>query len=259
VAGTIDAWTEAVSVGAHNPGDLMLMYGTTMFLVNTTPQRVSVTGLWGTVGALEGTRSLAGGMATSGAITSWLRSLFGSPSYPDLLADAAASPPGANGLLMLPYFAGERTPVADPDARGIIAGLTIEHTRGDVYRAALEATALGVRHNVEAIVAAGGAIDRVVAVGGGTQGELWTQVVSDVTGLAQVIPRETIGASFGAAFLAATAVADVNIDAWNPPERIVEPRAALAPQYDELYRLYRELYTATQSISHSLAERQRNG
>jgi xylulokinase len=257
VSGTIDAWTEAVSVGAQQPGDLMLMYGTTMFLVNTTADRITIPELWGTIGALEGTRSLAGGMATSGAITGWLRALVGSPGYPQLLAEAAASGPGANGLLMLPYFAGERTPIADPDARGIIAGLTLEHTRGDLYRAALEATALGVRHNVEAIRAAGGVIDRVVAVGGGTQGGLWLQIVSDVTGLTQEVREVTVGASYGAAFLAAGAVASVAIDDWNPVLRTVAPTAALADDYDALYGLYRELYPATARISHALAERQR--
>lgn len=257
VSGTIDAWTEAVSVGAQEAGDLMLMYGTTMFLVNTIAERITIPELWGTVGAFEGTRNLAGGMATSGAITGWLRALVGSPDYPTLLAEAAASGAGAHGLLMLPYFAGERTPVADPDARGIIAGLTVEHTRGDLYRAALEATALGVRHNVEAIRAAGGTIERVVAVGGGTQGDLWLQVVSDVTGLTQEVRAVTIGASYGAAFLAARATGTADIDTWNPVVRRVEPDASLAAGYDELYALYRELYPATVAVAHALAERQR--
>ncbi len=254
IAGTIDAWAEAVSVGAQNPGDLMLMYGTTMFLVNTISDRVTVSGLWGTVGAFPGTRNLAGGMATSGAITGWLRSLFGSPSFSELLAEADAAGPGAHGLLMLPYFAGERTPIADPDARGVITGLTVEHSRGDLYRAALEATAMGVRHNVDALTAAGGLVKRVVAVGGGTQGGLWTQVVSDVTGLEQLIPRVTIGASYGAAFLAASTVRNVDISEWNPIVTRVVPRADFP--YDRLYSLYLELYRATAPIVHALAARQ---
>lgn len=93
-------------------------------------------------------------MATSGAVTSWLRDLFGSDDYQQLLGLAEESGPGAGGLLMLPYFAGERTPITDPRARGVIAGLTLSHTRGDLYRAALEGTAYGVRHNIEAIEAA---------------------------------------------------------------------------------------------------------
>jgi xylulokinase len=253
IAGTIDAWSEAISVGGQNEGDLLLMYGTTMFLVNTIAERITVPTLWGTVGALPGTRNLAGGMATSGAITSWLRDLFGNLSYEDLLSEAEASGPGARGLLMLPYFAGERTPIADPDARGVIIGLTVNHTRGDLYRAALEATAFGVRHNIEALRAAGGRIDRIVVAGGGTKGGLWTQIVSDVTGIPQQIPTVTIGASFGAAFLAASAVEDVAIQSWNPIAEHTLPRPALRDRYDALYRLYVELYPSTATIAHALA------
>lgn len=256
ITGTIDAWSEAISVGAQGVGDLMLMYGTTMFLVNTVPNPLTSPSLWGTVGALPDTRNLAGGMATSGAITSWLRDLFGSPDYPELLRLAELSGPGARGLLMLPFFAGERTPIMDPFARGMVAGLTVSHTRGDVYRAALEATGLGVRHNIETMEAAGGDIRRVVAVGGGTQGTLWTQIVSDVTGRAQIIPSQTIGASYGGAFLAAQTVRDVSIDEWNPIKEIREPRPEFAADYDELYELYRELYTSSIPVAHALAARQ---
>lgn len=257
ITGTIDAWTEAVSVDAQNPGDLMLTYGTTMFLIATTKQRITVPTLWGTVGAFAGTRNLAGGMATSGAITGWLRELFGGPSFPTLINEAAASGPGAHGLLMLPYFAGERTPILDPDARGAVLGLTLAHTRGDLYRAALEATALGVRHNIESMRTTGVEIGRVVAAGGGTQGSLWTQIVSDVTGLQQVIPTVTIGASYGAAYLAASAIANVQIAEWNPPRAIQAPEGANREDYEDLYRLYRDLYSATSDIAHTLAHRER--
>ncbi|TFD76437.1 sugar kinase [Cryobacterium sp. Sr8] len=258
IAGTIDAWSEAVSVGAPRPGDLMLMYGTTMFLINTVPGPLSATGLWGTVGAFPGTHNLAAGMATSGAITGWLRDLLAAGDFTELLALADESGVGAGGLLMLPYFAGERTPIQDPLARGLIAGLTLSHTAGDLYRAALEATAFGVRHNIEAMTAAGGTIERIVAVGGGARGALWTQIVSDVTGLPQVIPTTTVGASFGAAFLAASTVtdADIDIDAWNPPADIRHPEPKRTAEYDELYALYLALYPATRRISHALAIRQ---
>lgn len=254
ITGTIDAWSEALSVGAQGVGDLMLMYGSTLFLINTVPDRILVPELWSTVGALPGTRNLAGGMATSGVITDWLRTLFGSPDHAALLAEAEASGPGARGLLMLPYFAGERTPIADPHARGLIAGLTIEHTRGDLYRAALEATALGIRHNVEAMRAAGGDIRRIVAVGGGTRGGLWTRIVSDVTGLEQEIRNITFGASYGAAFLAANAVTAPSIDTWNPVRKRVKPNPEATSLYDDLYTLYTNLYPATRDIAHALAQ-----
>ncbi|MEP9361794.1 FGGY family carbohydrate kinase [Nocardioides sp. CN2-186] len=254
--GTIDAWAEALSVGAHGVGDLMLMYGTTMFLIHTVPEPLTHPSLWGTVGALPGTRNLAGGMATSGAVTAWLRDLVGSPSYADLLGDADRSGVGARGLLMLPYFAGERTPILDPDARGVVAGLTLSHTAGDLYRAALEATGFAVRHNVEVIEAAGGDVRRVVAVGGGVQGGLWIQIVSDATGLTQEVRTVSVGASYGGALLAAQLIADVSIDTWNPVDHVVEPRPEAAREYDVLYDLYGRLHAGTVDVAHALARRQ---
>jgi xylulokinase len=253
IAGTIDAWAEAISVDAHNPGDLMLMYGSTMFLVHTLETTLRSPTLWSTVGVYPETRNLAGGMATSGSITAWLKELFGEVDYADLLAAAEASGPGAAGLLMLPYFAGERTPIADPSARGVIAGLTLSHTQGDIYRAALESIAMGVRHNIEAMEDAGAQIDRVVAVGGGTQGRLWTQIVSDVTGRDQQVPTYTIGASYGAAYLAACSIGSPSISDWNPVAETVQPVEQDAQRYEDLYGLYRELYPATERIAHALS------
>ncbi|MBM7832135.1 xylulokinase [Agromyces cerinus] len=260
IAGTIDAWTEAVSVGAHGTGDLMLMYGTTMFLIATGEETLRTPSMWTTVGAFPGTRNLAGGLATSGALTSWLKDLTDA-DFPVLLAEAAESGVGARGLVMLPYFAGERTPILDPDARGVVAGLTLSHTRGDLYRAALEATALGVRHNVETMRAAGADIRRIVAVGGGTQGSLWLQIVSDVTGLVQEVPQTTIGASYGAAFLAAAATAEAappSIADWNPVATTIRPRPEVAADYDVLFDRYLRLYAVTKELVHELAAAQRS-
>lgn len=254
--GTIDAWAEGLSVGAVEHGDLMLMYGTTMFLVGNTDHRVRHPAMWGTTGLHEGQWNLAGGMATSGAITGWLRELFGAPDFRDLVDEASRSRPGANGLLMLPYFEGERTPIQDPLARGTITGLTIAHTRGDLYRAALEATAHGVRHNVETYRDAGVAIDRILAVGGGTQSALWPQIVSDVTGLTQVVTEKSVGAAYGDAFLAARLLdPSVDIKVWNPAREVVEPNAHDA--YDAGYAMYRELYESTKDVQHRLARAQR--
>jgi xylulokinase len=256
ITGTIDAWAEAIGAGAHAQGDLLVMYGTTLFLVHTVGEALTSSSLWGTVGALPGTRSLAGGMATSGAITGWMRQLVGGPAFEDLLREAEESGPGARGLLLLPYFAGERTPLMDPAARGVIAGLTLDHSRGDLYRAALEGVACGARHIIEVMDAAGGNVRRMVAAGGGTRGRLWSQIVSDVTGLDQVIPTQTIGACYGDALLAAQAIGDANVEDWNPPVEVLHPRSRLAADYDELYHLYRQLYQGTKGVLHTLAARQ---
>jgi xylulokinase len=119
-AGSIDAWVEALSVDVREPGDVMLMYGTTLMVVEVVDQRRPYPGLWGTTGLFPGTSTLSTGLATSGALTGWLREIAGRPPFEQLVAEAAAVAPGAEGLLVLPYFAGERAPVDDPRARGLI-------------------------------------------------------------------------------------------------------------------------------------------
>jgi xylulokinase len=260
VAGTIDAWAEATSVGVTAPGDVMLMYGTTMFLVEVLDRPRRSPYLWGTVGTFPGTHNFAAGMATSGAITEWIRKLTGESSFDRLVAEAHQSPPGAHGVLMLPYFAGERTPLFDPDARGVLIGLTLRHNRGDIYRAALEATAYGVRHNLEAMRDAGGQYRRLVAVGGGTKGGLWTQIVSDVLNAPQDLPNQTIGACLGDAMLAAIGAGQSpKVTQWNPIAITIEPRPEPAAAYEHYYAHYRELYPNTRDIAHALARQQRAG
>ncbi len=251
--GTIDAWAEATSAGVREPGDTMVMYGTTMFLVQAVGEARPVSGLWATRGVFPGSFSLAAGMATSGAITDWLRELFDG-DFAELVASAGRVPAGSRGLLMLPYFAGERTPVPDPLARGLIAGLTTSHGRAELYRAALEGTAYGVRHNLSAM---GAPARRLVAVGGGTQGRVWTGIVSDVTRTPQHLPTETVGACFGDAYLAAVAIGlEPDIEAWNPVAEVIEPDPVRADRYDEFYAHYRALYPATVETAHFLARQQ---
>jgi len=253
-AGTIDAWAEAVSVGVREPGDLMVMYGTTMFMVEVLDRPRSHPKLWGTTGVFPGTNNLAAGMATSGALTAWVRKLVGDLPYELLTQEASAVSPGSMGLIVLPYFAGERTPLFDPSARGLVIGLTLAHDRRHLYRAVLEGTAFGLRHNLEVMQTAGGGGRRLVAVGGGTKGGLWTQIVSNITGRAQEIPKITIGAAYGDAFLAGLGVRSVNRHAeWNPIGHIVQPETDTLATYAELYRTYRELYPATLKQMHALA------
>lgn len=255
--GSIDAWVEALSVEVREPGDVMLMYGTTLMVVEIVERLQPYPGLWGTTHLFPGTSSLSTGLATSGALTNWLRDIAGSPPFEQLIDEAAAVRPGADGLLVLPYFAGERAPVDDPRARGLILGLTLSHGRGHLYRALLEATGFGVRHIVETLRAAGAHGRRLVAVGGGTQRDLWPHIVSDILGQPQEIPRETIGASYGDALLAAMAagLADERTS-WNAPAAIVEPRVEHAEVYDRLYEVYRSLYPATREAMHQLADMQ---
>lgn len=257
-AGTVDAWAEAFSVGVRRPGDLMLMYGSTMFFVQALERFRAHPMLWTTAGAEPGTYTLAAGMATSGSLTGWIQELTGGAGFGELVTEAAATPAGSDGLIVLPYFAGERTPHFDPRARGVIAGLTLRHRRGHLFRAAYEGIAYGIRQIMEFIDAAGGGpAQRIVAVGGGTQGGLWTRIVTDVTGREQLLPEQTIGASYGDALLAAIGTGTVGPDTdWTRIAEVITPDPAHTKVYDELYRTFTELYPATRTQVHRLADLQ---
>ena len=253
-AGTVDAWAEAFSVGVRESGDLMLMYGSTMFFVQVLSELHPAQGLWTTSGVVEGQHTLAAGLSTSGSLTGWLADLTGGASFSDLVEEASEVAVGSEGLVVLPYFAGERTPIFDPQARGVIAGLTLQHGRGHLFRAIYEGIAFGIRHVLELFEDAVEPPRRVVAVGGGTQGGLWTQIVSDVTGRAQEVPEQTIGASYGDALMAAIAVGLVPPETdWTRIARVVEPDPSTKELYDELYAVYRDLYPATKEQVHRLA------
>ena len=256
-AGTVDAWAEAFSAGVRDERDLMLMYGSTMFLVQPVTRPVAHPDLWLTAGVVPGTRTLAGGTATSGSLVQWVRDLTGA-DLPDLEAEAAAVPAGAEGLLLLPYFAGERTPVQDPRASGVAVGLTLRHGRGHLMRAACEGIALGIRQVLELVDLGDGPAaprSRVVAVGGGTRSRLLTQVVSDVSGRPQVVPEQAIGASYGSALLSAIGTGAVPPDTdWARDGVLVEPDERRREVYDALYRTFTALYGDTVEHMHDLAE-----
>ena len=255
ITGSTDAFSEAVSVGVRDPGDLMLMYGTTMATLEISEEPLATRSLWSTAGLFEDIYGLFAAMFTSGALTNWVRKICGGKSFGELTENTRQVAQGSDGLLVLPYFAGERTPVSDPKARGVICGLTLSHGQGHLYRAMLEATAFGVRHLFEAMDEAGGKKKRLVAVGGGTKGGLWTQIVSNTIGEPQELPEQTIGASYGDALLAGIATDLVEADAdWSRIVETVEPDPSEQEIYDELYTVYRELYSATRDQAHTLTD-----
>jgi xylulokinase len=168
--------------------------------------------------------------------------------FPDLTDEAALVPPGAEGLLFLPYLTGERTPHADPDARGAFVGLTVRHTRAHLTRAVLEGVAFGLRDSLELMREAGVTIPgEFRASGGGTTSRLWRQIVSDVLGVPLVGVGTVEGAAFGAGVLGAVGAG------WFPSPRdavaaMVRRGAVTEPgdtaSYDPAYASYRSLYPA---------------
>jgi len=258
--GCIDSLSEALSAGAIEPGDMALIYGsTTVFnLVLDQPKPNRKT--WLTAGAFAGQYTLIAGMGTTGAVAGWFRDelardLTGEDAVAELFAEAERIEPGAGGLLLLPYFSGERTPIHDPHARGVIAGLTLAHTRGHLFRAVLEGVAYGIRHNLE-VIRPIAPVERVIAVGGGTRSRAWVQIVSDVAKIAQVLPAKTVGASYGGAFLAGLASGILTRDAlasWVTYETEITPNPEHSERYEHFYRDYLKLYQQTRDIVHDLS------
>jgi xylulokinase len=261
LVGTIDAAAEAVSVGVRDAGDMMLMYGSTVFVVLVARERVRDARLWYAPWLFPGEHASMAGLSTSGTLTHWFRDELARDLEPaealaQLIAEAEGSPPGATGLVALPYFSGERTPIHDPHATGALFGLNLTHTRGDIFRAFLEGIACATAHIVDAYRDAGQAPRRVLAVGGGVRNEVWAQATSDIAGLAQSVCRRTIGASYGDAFLAALGVGDVrreDIGRWNPVVR--EIAAAPSDAYRRQYEVFRALYPRTRDLMHRLGGR----
>lgn len=258
-AGTIDAAAEAFSVGVDRPGDMMMMYGSTIFIILRTVSRVADARLWYAPWLFPGEHASMAGLATSGTLTHWFRDQLArdlpvKEAFPLLAAEAAASPPGANGLLMLPYFSGERTPIHDTNAKGTFFGLNLTHTRGDMYRALIEGIAHGTRHVTDTFAEVGQSPARLLAVGGGTKNALWLQATSDICGIDQIVCEKTTGASYGDAFLAALAVGLVqreDITAWNPAAQTVIAKAN--PVYETSHALFRRLYSQTKDIAAALS------
>jgi xylulokinase len=257
ITGTADAAAEALSAGLAEVGDLMVMYGSSTFFLARTPQLLKSPHFWPAVFLEKDTYVLAGGMSTAGSLTRWFRDQFaplelqaqqagGENAYAALAGLAASSPAGANGLVMLPYFSGERTPLLDPDAKGMIFGLGLHHTRADLYRALLESVGYGIRHNIEVMKAEGAEVRRILAVGGGAQNPLWMQIVSDIANIEQHIPAQQIGASYGDAFLAGLGIglftSTAEAGRWVQIKETIRPVAAAHAAYERYYRIYRQLY-----------------
>jgi xylulokinase len=271
IAGTTDAAAEAISSGVADYGDMMLMFGSSIFFIMKTEKLLPTEKFWSSTFLEPGANTFLGGMSTSGSLTKWFRDQFcsdetgmsGEQGYAVLAKLAASSPPGSNGLVALPYFEGERTPIHDPKARGTWFGLSLKHGKEDLYRSLLEGVAYGIRHNLEEMALEGIRPKRILAVGGGTKNALWMQIVADICKVTLNIPTAQIGASYGDAFLAGVGVGAIDgygaIKEWVELEQTVEPNPENLETYDFYYSIFRDLYRDSKGLMHRLANRERRG
>ncbi|HYF82301.1 MAG TPA: FGGY-family carbohydrate kinase [Clostridia bacterium] len=266
VGGSTDASAEAVSVGVVEPGDFMIMYGSTVYMIKVMNEPPQNTNMRSATYVFPEFSSVVGGMATTGSLTRWVRDNFakelvereqlgGPNAYDTLFAEIDNIGPGADGVIVLPYFSGERLPINDPSAKGVIFGLNLTHTRSHIFKAVLEGVGYGIDQCLELIRSSESPINRITAVGGGTKSLGWMQIISDITGCIQSIPEITVGAAYGDAIFAGLGVGLIKsrqeVKGWIREKYVTIPDV----QKMEIYRGYKEkyaqIYNCTKEIMHS--------
>ena len=219
--GTIDAAAEAVSVGVFGAGDMMMMYGSTIFMIQVTNKKIIDERLWYAPWLFKGLHGSMAGLATSGTLTHWFRDNFAKEI---------------------------------PKDKATIFGLDLTHNRADIFRAFLEGIAMGTAHVFDTYEGIGHKPKKVMAVGGGTKNNIWMQATSDFSKIDQVISEKSTGASYGNAFLAAIAVGAVSqsdITRWNPAISTIKTQhSAFHTQKNQLFR---QLYEDSKAVAHAVA------
>ena len=221
ITGGDDSGAEAISSGVMTPGDMLVQMGSTAYIILCTDKLYDDNRLWREEFIVPNTYDISAGTNTSGALTKWIRDTFypdkvqeqkqgGSNAYQAMMEDLKEIPIGSEGLVVLPYFAGERTPINDAHAKGIIFGLNLAHTRKHIMRAAYESVCYSIKHHFEIFKELGIPINQIMVTGGGTKNEVWIQMLSDVLGIKLQTPSVTIGASYGDALMAMIGVKHIN-------------------------------------------------
>lgn len=259
VCGAGDFACAALGAGVVAPGTAALMLGTAgnLLLPGSTSRDTRLMH----TRHVHGERLVLGGVLAGGNL-GWLASLFGGSSealFARANAAAAEVAPGADGLLYLPYLAGERSPVWDPEARGAYVGLTLAHGQAHLYRAMLEGIGFAFRQVAEiaGVLGAQGAValGGIVAIDGGARSALWRSILASVLGVPVRWGTDRAGTGLGAGYLAALGAGLVDgfagIGAWVSPADEVLPDPAAAERYDRLYPVYAGLYPALREGLHA--------
>ncbi len=260
VGGAGDQPAQAVGSGIVEPGLVSVTSGTSgvVFAATDGPTVHPQGLLHAYCHAAQDAWYVMGVMLSAGGSLRWYRDMLGQAErevsgligrdpYELLTAEAAQAPVGSEGLLFLPYLTGERTPYADPYARGGWIGLTARHNRRHLVRAVIEGVTFGLRDSLELVRGLGVKVGQIRASGGGARSSFWRQVQADVFNTEIATVNETEGAAYGAAILAAVGVGvfESVLSACRQLVRVessLEPDPRRVARYDELYSVYRELY-----------------
>lgn len=271
IVGTDDSGAEAISTGVVAPGKMMIQFGSSIYMILGTKELVDDERLWREEFIVPGLCDISAGTNAAGSLTKWYRDTIfpdarileksgGPDAYQTMMHGVDQVPPGSEGLITLPYFAGERTPINDPQAKGILFGLTLSHTRRHMYRSALESVAFSVNQQLKFMMEHDVPIDQIFAVGGGAINELWMQIVADVTGKEISTPAITVGACFGDALMAASGIQYTGFESFDKLLDFIKPGKTYMPNmdnyniYEKYQAVYDALYPATADLMHIIDE-----
>lgn len=267
ITGTGDSCAEAISTGVLQAGDLMLQVGSSLFFYCCTDHLIHDDRVRGNNFTIPGTYSIAAGTNTAGALTRWFRQEIFRDIRPgldghdmevyDIMNQGLEKiPPGSDGLITLPYFAGERTPINDPNARGMIFGLRLNHTREHLYRSALESVGYSIGQHIDIFRECGVKLEKISVVGGGTKNRLWMQIISDIIGLPIQLTRVSIGACYGDAMMAALGTGRfasfAELRQYIHLAEVFMPNFKRHEVYKKYRKIYDELYRKNSELMHQL-------
>ncbi|MEM9204973.1 MAG: FGGY-family carbohydrate kinase [Pseudomonadota bacterium] len=255
VQGGADAFIGMIGLGVTDPGEMALITGSSHLQLGVAGAPVHGPGIWGTYmdAVYPGKPIIEGGQTSTGSVIAWFKRHFAEDtSFDALNAEAAGIEPGAEGLVALDHFQGNRTPHTDPLSRGAITGLTLKHTPAHIYRALTESVCLGTRLIVENFGASFQA-KRTVVAGGATNSPLWLQIHADTLGVPLEIPEVADAPALGCAVLAAYgaeqfSTIEEGAKAMVRIERTIEPDAEKTEAYDAIYPQYKALYHALKDV-----------
>lgn len=270
--GTDDSGAEAISCGVVKPGQMMLQLGSSIYMILGTETLVDDERLWREEFIVPGLCDISAGTNTAGSLTKWYRDTVfpdavaleksgGPDAYESMMAGVESIAPGSDGLITLPYLAGERTPINDPQARGILFGLTLAHTRAHLYRSALEGVGYSVAQQIRLMRQHPEVkLERIIAVGGGTLNPVWMQIITDILGEPISTPEVTVGAAFGDAMIAALAVKHPGFEDYSSLCDFIKDGKTYVPNlenhavYEKHQHIYDALYSKTADLVHALSE-----
>ena len=264
VAGALDAACGTLGAGVCHPGETQEQGGQAGGMSICLDTYQADPRLILSYHAVPGQWILQGGTVGGGGVMRWMEKEFadyerikgqetGKSSLVLFNEIAEKVAPGSDGVVFLPYMSGERSPIWDPNAKGVFYGLDFSKTKGHFVRAAMEGVALSLKHNLDVAYEAGASVSELRAMGGSANSLLWTQIKADVTGKKIIVPSSDTATTLGAVILAGVGIGMYNsfeeaVDKTVVIKREHEPNPANREVYDKNYEIYLQLYEQLKGV-----------